>query len=70
MADPNAVLKRAMTSLSVTGKLAVAFATEHDCPVAVVFLYQIFDVGSRAHGSRLATECMKIGKLNLCRHSV
>jgi hypothetical protein len=36
----------------------------------VVFLYQIFDVGSRAHGSGLATECMKIGKLTLCRHGI
>jgi hypothetical protein len=70
LADPDAVLKRAMTSFPASEKPAIAFAAEHDCPVTAVFFYQIFNVDSCAHGSRLADYCLNIQEAILKRYCI
>jgi hypothetical protein len=52
-ADPDAVFQCAMTCLSTAGELAIVLAAGADCPIAAVFFYQVFDMGYRAHDSRL-----------------
>ena len=51
--DPNAILQRAMTCLSTVGELTIGFAAGADCPVATVFLHQVFNMGYGAHGHYL-----------------
>ena len=63
VADPNAILQRAMTCLSAAGELTIGFAAGTDCPVAAVFLHQVFDMGYSAHGFHLASEYAVITKL-------
>ena len=53
--DPNAVLQRAMAGLSAAGELTIGFAAGTDCPVAAVFLHQVFDMGYGAHGRFLTS---------------
>ena len=61
--DPNAVLQRTMAGLSAAGELAIGFAAGTDCPVAAVFLHQVFDMGYGAHSFHLSSEHAYITKL-------
>jgi hypothetical protein len=52
-----------MAGLSAAGELTIGFAAGTDCPVAAVFLHQVFDMGYSAHGFHLASEYAVITKL-------